>query len=59
MPQGTPVATLAVGKTGAINAALFAVRILALSSKELAQKVIDHKAQLKDEVLSADAKISE
>src|SRR5919202_143058 len=36
MPGGVPVATMAIGKAGAINAALFAVAVLALSDKRLA-----------------------
>ncbi len=35
MPKGVPVGTLAIGKAGAINAAILAVRILALSRPEL------------------------
>lgn len=36
MPKGIPVGTLAIGKSGAINAALFAAAILALSNDEIA-----------------------
>ncbi len=36
MPSGVPVATFAIGKAGATNAALFAVRLLALSRPDLA-----------------------
>jgi 5-(carboxyamino)imidazole ribonucleotide mutase len=39
MPGGIPVGTLAIGKPGAINAALFAVAILANSRRELRQKL--------------------
>ena len=39
MPGGIPVATLAIGKPGAINAALFAVAILANSRPELRKKL--------------------
>jgi 5-(carboxyamino)imidazole ribonucleotide mutase len=39
MPGGIPVATLAIGKPGAVNAALFAVAILANSRPELRQKL--------------------
>ena len=35
MPGGIPVATMAIGKAGAKNAALFAVRMLALEDKDL------------------------
>jgi len=39
MPGGIPVGTLAIGKAGAINAALLAVSILALTRPELAEKL--------------------
>ncbi len=39
MPKGIPVATFAVGKAGAGNAALFAVAILAASRPDLAEKL--------------------
>lgn len=39
MPGGIPVATLAIGKPGAVNAALFAVAILANSRPELRKKL--------------------
>ncbi len=44
MPGGIPVATLAIGKAGAINAALFAVAILANSQPELRQKLHEFRA---------------
>ncbi len=39
MPGGVPVGTLAIGKAGAINAALFAASILALSDPTLAKRL--------------------
>ena len=54
MPKGTPVATLAVGKAGAINAALFAARIMALEDEDLAEKLEKHQQELTEEVLKAD-----
>jgi len=39
MPGGIPVATMAIGKPGAKNAALFAVRLLALADKKLHDKL--------------------
>jgi len=39
MPGGVPVASMAIGKAGAKNAALFAVRMLALEDKELNTKL--------------------
>jgi len=44
MPSGVPVATVAIGKSGAANAGLLAVQILALSDGKLA-----HKLKLKKE----------
>jgi 5-(carboxyamino)imidazole ribonucleotide mutase len=49
MPGGVPVATVAIGKAGAKNAAILAVQILALSDRTLAGKVARLKtAQSKD-----------
>ena len=39
MPKGVPVGTLAIGKAGAVNAALLAASILALHDKALAERV--------------------
>jgi 5-(carboxyamino)imidazole ribonucleotide mutase len=45
MPAGIPVGTLAIGKAGAINAALLAVSILSLNDNALAQKLADYKSK--------------
>jgi len=45
MPAGVPVATLAIGKAGAVNAALLAVRILALRRPELAERLREFAAE--------------
>lgn len=50
MPGGIPVGTLAIGKAGAINAALLAISILALSDQALAQKLADYRAQQTDSI---------
>ncbi len=39
MPAGVPVGTLAIGKAGAVNAALLAAAVLALSDPELAERL--------------------
>jgi len=39
MPPGVPVGTLAIGKAGAINAALLAASVLALSDESLAERL--------------------
>lgn len=48
MPSGTPVATVAVGKPGAKNAALLACQILALSDRSLQEKLDLYKKKLVD-----------
>jgi 5-(carboxyamino)imidazole ribonucleotide mutase len=52
MPKGVPVGTLAIGKSGAINAALLAVRILSLHNKDLQSALQNFSIQQKDEALS-------
>jgi 5-(carboxyamino)imidazole ribonucleotide mutase len=46
MPGGVPVACTAIGKPGAINAAIFGVSIIATSDPQLAKKLVEHKEQL-------------
>ena len=43
MPYGVPTATFAVGKSGAKNAALFAISILSINNKSLYKKLINWK----------------
>ena len=43
MPGGVPVACTAIGKPGAINAAIFAAQIIATSDAATAQKLFEHK----------------
>jgi 5-(carboxyamino)imidazole ribonucleotide mutase len=45
MPGGVPVGTLAIGKAGAVNAALLAASILALTDKKLARRLADWRAR--------------
>ena len=55
MPSGVPVATVAIGKCGAKNAAILAVQILALSDKKLASALIRFKTSLAKEVTRKDS----
>ena len=50
MPAGVPVGTLAIGKAGAINAALLAAGVLALSDPALAQRLAAARQQQTDAV---------
>ncbi|CAN0654817.1 5-(carboxyamino)imidazole ribonucleotide mutase [Nitratireductor aquimarinus] len=44
MPAGVPVGTLAIGRAGAINAALLSASVLALSDEDLADRLDDWRA---------------
>jgi len=43
MPKGVPVATMSVGKSGAINAAIFCAEVLSLNNDDLAKKLDEFK----------------
>ncbi len=47
MPSGIPVGTMSIGKSGAKNAALFAIQILAINDKKLREKINDYRDSLK------------
>ncbi len=53
MPRGVPVATVAIGKAGAVNAAILAVQMMALSNEGLAAKLVQFKKDMHDEVLKS------
>ena len=55
MPGGVPVATFAIGKPGAVNAALFAAAILALADAQVSRALDDYRAAQAKKV--ADAKL--
>ena len=52
MPAGVPVGTLAIGRAGAVNAALLAASILAGSRPELAERLRQHREQQTANVLA-------
>lgn len=47
MPAGVPVASMAIGRAGAKNAALFALEILGVSDAKMAAKLIKYKKQMR------------
>ena len=59
MPPGVPVATMGVGKSGAANAGIFAVQILAVSDQRLASKLSEHKVGLEQAVAEKSKKVQE
>ena len=52
MPSGMPVATVALGKAGAINAAYLAMQILAITDKELAIKLQEDRVVKEKKVVN-------
>ncbi len=58
MPSGIPVATMALGKTGAKNAAILAVQILSLKYPELKKKLARHKKRLASETAKKALRLS-
>jgi 5-(carboxyamino)imidazole ribonucleotide mutase len=52
MPSGIPVGTLAIGKPGATNSALFAIAILALDRPDLRKKLEAFRAEQTEKVLN-------
>jgi len=58
MPGGVPVATVAIGKAGAKNAALLAVEILSLMDGGLREKLLEFRQQMARDVEQADARVS-
>jgi len=57
MPRGVPVLTMSIGKAGAVNSALAAASILALSDPGIRQTLIDFRAKQAQSVI--DAKLPE
>lgn len=56
MPSGVPVATMAIGKAGAKNAAIFALQILGITDSKIAKKLAGFKKYLAAQVAAKNAK---
>ena len=59
MPSGVPVATVACGSAGPVNAALLAVQILGTADESLRERFRAHKKTLAEKVAKANARIHE
>ncbi len=59
MPAGVPVATVAIGKAGAKNAAFLAAQILGLSDQKLAQRVRQERKEAAQIVMDKDTKLQQ
>lgn len=57
MPPGVPVASMAIGKAGAINSAVFAVQILALGDEKLNAKLADFRKTQRQKVIEKDSAV--
>lgn len=58
MPAGIPVATVALGKSGAINAAILAAQILAVGDPAMQMKMEHHKKTLAEKVKKGHARVA-
>lgn len=59
MPQGVPVATMGLGKSGASNAALLAVQILSLKDASVEKKLVEYRKKMASQVESKSKKIQQ
>jgi 5-(carboxyamino)imidazole ribonucleotide mutase len=59
MPAGVPVASMAIGKAGAKNSAIFAAQILALMDSEIAQRLAEYRKKMAESVESKANKLAE
>jgi len=57
MPSGVPVATVSIGRAGAVNAAILAVQILAIENSSLEKKLKTHKSELIRKIAEKNKKI--
>ncbi len=59
MPPGVPVATMGVGKSGATNAGILAVQILAVGDEKLTKRLMEYKEQLEKSVAEKSKRVQE
>ena len=57
MPAGIPVASMAIGKSGAKNAAIFALEILSTSDKKIQAKLVAYKREMRQKIKKARIKL--
>jgi len=57
MPAGIPVASMAIGKAGARNAALFALEILGTNDKKISSRLLKHRAEMADKIRKIKIKV--
>lgn len=57
MPAGVPVATMAIGKAGAVNAALMAARLLAVTDEAVRERLQEYRQAMQVKVLEQDGRV--
>jgi len=57
MPSGVPVGTMGIGQSGAKNAAIFAVQLLAIDNDNLSEKLKEYKKSLEQSVIDKQSNI--
>lgn len=58
MPPSIPVACVSLGKAGAKNAAILALEILSISNKNILDKLVEYRKEMKEQILSKDRKLN-
>ena len=56
MPPGIPVATVAIGAGGAVNAAVLAAQMLALGDADLAERLLARRRDMAEKILATELK---
>jgi 5-(carboxyamino)imidazole ribonucleotide mutase len=59
MPGGIPVATVAIGKAGAKNAAYLAAQIIGVADADMHKKLVDERAANAEAIIAKDAALQE
>ena len=58
MPPSIPVACVSIGKVGAKNAAILAIEILSINNKNLWDKLVNYRMEMKEQILNKDEKLN-
>jgi phosphoribosylcarboxyaminoimidazole (NCAIR) mutase len=59
MPSGIPVGTMAAGKSGGANAALYAISVIALGDDILSKKLSDYRSDMAEGIRDKNKRLGE
>ncbi|MFA5519173.1 MAG: 5-(carboxyamino)imidazole ribonucleotide mutase [Spirochaetota bacterium] len=59
MPSGIPVGTMAAGKSGGVNSALYALSILSVHDKKIEEKLVKYREKMAQNIIDKNEKISQ